>query len=78
MRALLDKFVLGHATKSVFSSQYVYYLGSGYATITDFNREEGDKFQAYGNSSDYSLSYDTSSADTRTRIYYKNDLIAIV
>lgn len=76
-----DKFVLGHATQSAFSSQYVYYLGSGYATITDFNWAEGDKFQAYGNSTDYELRFGNatnSSADNRTLIYYQNDLIAIV
>jgi Ca2+-binding RTX toxin-like protein len=72
-----DKFVLGQETNSSVNG-YAYYLGSGYATITDFNWAEGDKFQVYGNESDYSLKYDTSSADTRTRIFYKDDLIAIV
>lgn len=43
-----DTFVLG-------STLGVYYLGAGRATITDFNRAEGDLIQVTGSLSDYSL-----------------------
>jgi Ca2+-binding RTX toxin-like protein len=62
-----DTFVLG-------DSWGAFYEGSGYATITDFDWSEGDKFQVYGSSNDYSLSNDGSGVD----IYYQGDLIAFV
>lgn len=37
-----DLFILGRADANYY---YSYYLGEGHATITDFNREEGDKIQ---------------------------------
>ncbi|WP_293081713.1 calcium-binding protein [Moorena sp. SIO4A1] len=68
-----DTFVLGNAFGA-------FYLGSGYATITDFYWSEGDKFQVYGSSSDYSLSFQNWSGSSAkdTLIYYKNDLIGVV
>lgn len=75
-----DKFVLGQETTS-FVSGYAYYLGNGYATITDFNWAEGDKFQVFGSISDYSLnqSYNWSGGSALdTAIYYKGDLIGVV
>jgi Ca2+-binding RTX toxin-like protein len=62
-----DTFVLG-------DSWGAFYEGNGYATITDFDWYEGDKFVVYGSSSDYSLSNFGSGVD----IYYKGDLIAYV
>jgi Ca2+-binding RTX toxin-like protein len=62
-----DTFVLGDWYSA-------YYQGSGYATVTDFNWAEGDKFQVHGSLSDYSVSAYGNSID----IYYKNDLIAYV
>lgn len=67
-----DTFVLG--------KQYAYYLGLGYATISDFNYLEGDKIQAYGSSKDYSLGQSnwTGSNALDTLVYYKGDLVAVV
>lgn len=78
-----DKFVLGQETKDtgvVIVNGYAYYLGDGYATITDFNWAEGDKFQAYGSIQDYSLGTSnwSGSDDLDTGIYYQGDLIAVV
>ncbi|MBD2540188.1 calcium-binding protein [Coleofasciculus sp. FACHB-SPT36] len=69
-----DTFVLGTASS-------VSYLGTGYATITDFKWNEGDKIQVKGSYTDYTLSksYDfggTTALDTA--IYKGNDLIAVV
>ncbi|MEW6493242.1 MAG: M10 family metallopeptidase [Cyanobacteriota bacterium] len=68
-----DTFILGDAFGA-------YYLGTGYAIITDFYWDEGDKFQVYGSESIYSLGvenlFGTSAADTL--IYYQSDLIAVV
>ncbi|MBD1881817.1 calcium-binding protein [Coleofasciculus sp. FACHB-T130] len=70
-----DTFVLGTAYGGVS------YLGGGYATITDFKWNEGDKIQVKGSYTDYTLSksYDfggTTALDTA--IYKGNDLIAVV
>lgn len=59
-----DTFVLGDNWGGA------YYQGAGYATVIDFNWQEGDKFLVYGNFSDYSVE--------NNKIYYKNDLIASV
>lgn len=74
-----DKFVLGQETNSSVYG-YAYYLGGDYATITDFNYWEGDKFQAYGSSADYSLGTSNWSGSDAldTGIYYQGDLIAVV
>jgi len=69
-----DKFILG-------DSRRVFYRGNGYATITDFNRREGDKIQLHGRRSDYSLGTSTSYKGTSaldTVIRYKGDTIGIV
>jgi Tol biopolymer transport system component len=72
-----DTFVLG--------SQRVYYLASGYATLTDFSSIQGDKIQVKGNSSQYQLRQEnlvgTEALDTA--IYYvgngaANNLIGVV
>ena len=68
-----DTFVLG-------DKYGAYYLGAGYATVTDFYWNEGDKFQVHGKASDYSLGYanweGTSAQDTL--IKYKGDVIGVV
>lgn len=74
-----DKFVLGQET-TPFVNGYAYYLGDGYATIADFNYWEGDKFQVYGSSADYSLGTSNWSGSDAldTGIYYQGNLIAVV
>ena len=68
-----DTFVLG-------DSFGAFYLGSGYATITDFYWVEGDKFEVYGSASDYSLTSQNWSGGSAldTVIRYNNDIIAVV
>ncbi|MFQ4138723.1 calcium-binding protein [Nodosilinea sp. PGN35] len=68
-----DVFVLGDANGP-------YYLGSGYATITDFNFLEGDKIQVTGSASNYSLSFQDFSGglSADTLIFFGNDLIGVV
>lgn len=69
-----DTFVLGDSYES-------YYIGSGYATITDFDWTEGDTFVAFGYESDYYLEFDYwsgSSGAQDTLIYYHSDLIGVV
>ncbi|MGB5975243.1 MAG: M10 family metallopeptidase C-terminal domain-containing protein, partial [Nodosilinea sp.] len=68
-----DTFVLGDASGA-------YYLGNGYATITDFYWAEGDKFEVYGSQSDYSLGFESWSGGEAidTLIYYQSDLIGVV
>jgi Ca2+-binding RTX toxin-like protein len=63
------------------SSWGVSYLGSGYATITDFYWGEGDKFEVMGSFNNYSLGYSqnfSGSSILDTGIYYNGDLIAVV
>ncbi len=62
-----DTFVLGDAISN-------FYLGSGFATITDFDWKQGDKFQVYGSASDYTLTPFGNGVD----INYKGDLIGYV
>jgi Ca2+-binding RTX toxin-like protein len=62
-----DTFVLGYSTIG-------YYLGNGYATITDFNSLQGDKIQVAGSTQDYSL----VKSGNNTKILYNKDLIAVV
>ncbi|HEY9771298.1 MAG TPA: hypothetical protein V6C71_22845, partial [Coleofasciculaceae cyanobacterium] len=62
-----DTFVLGDAMGA-------FYQGSGYATITDLNWTEGDKIQAYGSTSDYTLTSFGNGID----INYQGDLIGHV
>jgi Ca2+-binding RTX toxin-like protein len=68
-----DTFILGDASKA-------YYLGSGYATITDFYWSEGDKIQVHGSQSNYSLSFQnwSGSSANDTLIYSNSDLIGVV
>ena len=73
-----DTFEIGS-----FADAYYYAAGlygaDGYALITDFNYLEGDKIQAHGSISDYSLNtgnwFGSDALDTG--IYYQDDLIAI-
>ena len=62
-----DTFVLG-------DSWQVFDQGAGYDTITDFNWVEGDKIQAFGSSSDYTLEQFGQGMD----VLYQGDLIAHV
>ncbi|AFY58189.1 putative calcium-binding protein [Rivularia sp. PCC 7116] len=72
-----DVFVLGSKD---FNNYKSYYLGDGHATITDFDRHEGDKIQVLGSSSDYHLSHENLSGDGSldTLIKSNGDLIAVV
>jgi hypothetical protein len=57
------------------------YLGSGYATITDFKWWEGDKIRIGGSISDYTLNKSQNfggSSALDTAIYRYGDLIAVV
>ncbi len=68
-----DTFVLGDANGA-------FYLdgskpgGDRYATITDFDRQEGDKIQVFGSASDYTL----TPYNNGIGINYKGDLIGYV
>ncbi|ELS00411.1 putative calcium-binding protein [Xenococcus sp. PCC 7305] len=62
-----DKFVLG-------DSYEAYYEGAGYATITDFNWNEGDKIQVHGSAHDYTLTPWGNGID----INYHGDVIGHV
>jgi Ca2+-binding RTX toxin-like protein len=68
-----DLFMLG-------DSSGVYYLGSGYTTITDFDYLEGDKIQVAGSISNYSLSFQSWSGGFAldTLVYFGSDLIGVV
>ncbi len=68
-----DTFVLGDSFEA-------YYQGLGYATITDFDWDEGDKIQVFGSASNYSFSHGDWLGDssTDTAIYYNSDLIAVL
>jgi Ca2+-binding RTX toxin-like protein len=72
-----DTFVLGR--------QRIYYRGTGYATITDFDSVEGDIIQLLGDSSQYQLHQENlvGTAVVDTSIYYvgngfANQLIGVV
>jgi Ca2+-binding RTX toxin-like protein len=57
------------------------YLGFGYATITDFKRQEGDKIEISGSIGDYILIKSQNFSGTSaldTAIYRYGDLIAVV
>ncbi|AOY81028.1 calcium-binding protein [Moorena producens JHB] len=66
-----DIFVLGNLYGT-------FYEGAGYATITDFNRTEGDKIQVFGNRDDYSVSVFGSGFGSGLGIYYQNGLVGYV
>jgi Ca2+-binding RTX toxin-like protein len=74
-----DTFVLGQET-NISVNGYAYYLGDGHATITDFDYQQGDKFQVYGSIENYSLGTSNWSGSDAldTGIYYQDDLIAVV
>jgi Ca2+-binding RTX toxin-like protein len=63
----------------VLQEEPEYYTEIPYATITDFNRSEGDKIQVFGNLGDYSLEIETTLGDTtpNTLIRYLGNIIAI-
>jgi hypothetical protein len=70
-----DTFVLGN--------HRVYYRGSGYATITDFDSSQNDKIQLLGDSSQYQLGQlENAAAGMDTGIFYigngGNNLIGVV
>ncbi|PSN11350.1 hypothetical protein C7293_24635 [filamentous cyanobacterium CCT1] len=68
-----DVFALGDANSP-------YYLGNGYATITDFNYLEGDKIQITGSASNYGIEFQNFSGGlaTDTLIYFGSVLIGVV
>jgi len=74
-----DTFVLGQSVEGFYPS--VYYLGNGYATITDFNLGQADKIQIKDNFADgYSLKLNNwgGAATQDTGIFFKGDLIGVV
>ena len=71
-----DTFVLGD-----IKSNSVYYLGNGYATITDFSLAQTDTIQIKGPIKDgYSLGLGNGGGGYAqdTGIFYKSDLIGVV
>lgn len=59
----------------------VFYLGSGYAVITDFSAREGDQIQVSGSPNRYTIATNKNYLGKSTRdsaIFRGNDLIAIV
>ena len=68
-----DVFVLGDKHEA-------YYAGAGYALVTDFDGNERDLFQAYGEVKNYSLSLGNWEGTQRqdTLIYYQNDVVGLV
>jgi Ca2+-binding RTX toxin-like protein len=75
-----DTFELGNSSDSYYDSNGLY-SGDGYAIITDFKYQEGDKLQLKGNASLYTESDEnwgigTSAFDTA--IYKSGDLIALL
>ena len=67
-----DTFELGNASN-------VFYLGEGYATITDFSNVN-DQILLNGDLSEYSITtanYNVGSATLDTMLFYKNDEIAL-
>ncbi len=80
-----DTFILGATIgeTDVFSEFITYYLGDGYADITDFSRSQGDKIGIAGNTniSDYSLDQSqniSGGSALDTLIYYQGNLLAVV
>ena len=65
-----DTFVLGNSVKAFYNNDGF----SGYAQITDFDWQDGDKFQVFGSLDDYTVSEFNGGMD----IYYQDDLIAWV
>ena len=75
----VDTFVLG-STGHWYNDLLPFYLGDSYATITDFNRVQGDKIQLLDLGSNYSLrsgNWEGSNA-LDTGVFYKDDLIGVV
>ena len=87
-----DTFTIGSSYQAFYYEEEPVYSPEGFALntgfnwsedsfalITDFNWSEGDKFEAHGSQSDYSLetfnSYGSEALDTG--IYYQGDLIAV-
>ena len=73
-----DTFALGSS-----GSNSPYYLGAGYATITDFNKVQGDKIQLLdlgSNNIQYSLGSGNWQGGNAldTGVFYKGDLIGVV
>ncbi len=68
-----DTFVLG----DYFSSHY---RGSGYAVIKDFNPQEGDKLEVFGNVNEYAISTGEISGDGTQDllIEYQGNLIGVL
>jgi Ca2+-binding RTX toxin-like protein len=79
-----DTFILGVTYYLSDTETFVnYYLGDGYVTFTDFNRNQGDKIGIADdtNTSDYSLDQSqniSGGSSLDTLIYYQGDLLAVV
>lgn len=65
-----DRFVL---TDREFG---VYYRGVGFATLTDFSRDEGDRIRLFGNAGQYA--FNSSGSNTLIRLQGTNDTLAVV
>lgn len=70
-----DFFVLGDSEENT-----VFYGGEGFATITDFDALEGDRFVVVGSVFDYTLENAQVSGTVAldTQILYEGDVIAVV
>jgi Ca2+-binding RTX toxin-like protein len=77
----------GGADADVFGLGYngsyteIAYLGEGFATITDFNSQEGDQIRLGGSINNYSLDQTQNfggSSSLDTAIYYSGNLIAVL
>ncbi len=68
-----DLFELG-------DSSDVFYTGSGFGTVADFNRYEGDKIQLKGSLSNYTFAFGNSAGGSQldTEIRRNGNLIAVV
>lgn len=72
-----DTFGLGYTG----SYTEINYRGSGYAILTDFKFQDGDKIRIGGGIGDYTLRKDQNLVGTDavdTAIYYSGDLVAVV
>lgn len=69
-----DTFSLGY--NGSFTS--IGYLGNGYAKITDFNPQEGDKIRLGGSIGSYNLSTYRAGGVTSTLIKYGGDIVGVV
>ena len=74
-----DIFFLG-AIDSSSQLGDIFYQGDGFATITDFSREEGDRIGVIGDRTNYQVRtlQVSGSPDLDTQILYQGNVIAVV